>query len=108
MDKELKVKWVAALRSGKFEQTRNVLRGASGGFCCLGVLLDVSSLGGHWERGGVYSTPEYEIEADLCRLRENLGISVEAHNKLVHMNDGERGERQHSFAEIADWIEANL
>lgn len=40
MNTEIKTKWVAALRSGKYRQARHVLNG-DGGMCCLGVLCDL-------------------------------------------------------------------
>jgi hypothetical protein len=40
MKADIKTKWVAALRSGKYEQTAGVLRN-SHGYCCLGVLCDL-------------------------------------------------------------------
>lgn len=40
MNKEIKDKWVAALRSGEYKQTKGKLRDDSG-FCCLGVLCDL-------------------------------------------------------------------
>lgn len=40
MRADIKQKWVAALRSGAYEQTTKVLRN-DGGFCCLGVLCDL-------------------------------------------------------------------
>lgn len=55
MDKELKDKWVAALRSGEFTQTTGTLerleehttsfgKKLQPGFCCLGVLCKVAEL----------------------------------------------------------------
>lgn len=41
MKKEIADLWVAALRSGKYTQTRDRLHTRSG-FCCLGVLCDIS------------------------------------------------------------------
>lgn len=46
MDPELKARWVAALRSGDYEQTTGALREQlrnknCDGFCCLGVLSDL-------------------------------------------------------------------
>ena len=38
------LKWADALESGEYSQTRNVLRDENG-YCCLGVLCDVSKLG---------------------------------------------------------------
>lgn len=45
MDKEIAIKWVAALRSGEYKQAQGALcqydhRGDRG-FCCLGVLTDM-------------------------------------------------------------------
>lgn len=40
MNAEWKAKWVAALRSGKYQQCRGKLH-ADLGFCCLGVLCDI-------------------------------------------------------------------
>lgn len=43
MNKEVKAKWIEALCSGKYKQTEGQLRD-NGGFCCLGVLCDISGL----------------------------------------------------------------
>jgi hypothetical protein len=40
MNTEIKAKWVAALRSGKYRQAKHVLKGDDG-MCCLGVLCDL-------------------------------------------------------------------
>lgn len=40
MDKKIKEKWVKALRSKKYKQTRGSLKDDSG-YCCLGVLCDI-------------------------------------------------------------------
>jgi hypothetical protein len=40
MNPDVKAKWLAELRSGKFAQTRNKLKKPDG-FCCLGVLCDI-------------------------------------------------------------------
>lgn len=42
-------KWIVALRSGKYRQTKGKLRARlGGGMCCLGVACDISGLG-KWE-----------------------------------------------------------
>ncbi len=48
MKKEVADKWIEALESGKYEQGKNTLYGKRG-FCCLGVLCDISGLG-EWKR----------------------------------------------------------
>lgn len=40
MDKEVKRKWLKALRSGKYTQTEGTLKDSEGN-CCLGVLCDL-------------------------------------------------------------------
>lgn len=42
MNEEIKAKWVAALRSGKYKQAKWALN-LHNGFCCLGVLCDIYS-----------------------------------------------------------------
>lgn len=41
MDANVKRIWVAALRSGKYDQGKGRLRSENGGYCCLGVLCDL-------------------------------------------------------------------
>lgn len=40
MDKEVKAKWLEALRNGKYSQTKHILKSDTG-MCCLGVLCDL-------------------------------------------------------------------
>ena len=42
-DQALKQKWIAALRSGEYPQTRRTLHNGDG-YCCLGVLCEVAGL----------------------------------------------------------------
>lgn len=37
MNKEIKIKWVTALRSGKYKQGKKALNINNNFFCCLGV-----------------------------------------------------------------------
>jgi len=50
MNKDIKRRWVAALRSGEYKQIKGALR-KNDGFCCLGVLCDIYSkeLNVEWE-----------------------------------------------------------
>ncbi|WP_159795740.1 hypothetical protein [Puerhibacterium puerhi] len=45
LDPEAKEKWLKALRSGEYVQAKNKLNDGAGGFCCLGVLCDISGRG---------------------------------------------------------------
>ncbi len=42
MNPEVKAKWLTALRSGMFGQTRSKLSDGEGNYCCLGVLCEVA------------------------------------------------------------------
>lgn len=103
MDPEIKAKWIAALRSGKYSQTKCTLRDPAG-FCCLGVLCDLMQPTGwhknihqnEWSHLGNYSNLEPEI-------REDADLSIVATEWLTHMNDAGK-----TFAEIADYIEEKL
>lgn len=105
MDSELKPKWVSALRSGEFKQTAGTLELVTeeGRFhCCLGVLYRVAN--------GV--CPEHRTtprSSDLSdwEISESERITLECMNDGGKDDGGEHWTRR-SFAEIADWIEANL
>jgi hypothetical protein len=110
MDKELKAKWVEALRSGKYKQGHGQLLAEDGAMCCLGVLETVC---------GTDVEIIARFNGDLCINRsrtlnnreddwELRGIPMGKRNTLADLNDGRSGHMTHSFSQIADWIEANL
>jgi hypothetical protein len=112
MDATLKAKWVAALRSGEYQQAREILHVDRQRFCCLGVLC---TLVPHVEFTGddaLYRDDEgdvHDADGELpLPVRDMSGISKDEMIHLIQMNDGKDDVRQHSFPEIADWIEANL
>ncbi len=100
MEKELKDKWVAALRSGEYRQGKYELYDRDESFCCLGVLCAVAGIGidasGNSCVGVKKGGSGYDPIRDL--------IGREAVPVLMEMNDNE-GK---TFPEIADYIEANL
>lgn len=110
MDKEIKAKWVPALRSGKYQQCQGLLKHADGNdqctFCCIGVLVDVMELG--WEVHDPYSYKIASTVASVTNLTPEAmlraGLTVEQESELVDMNDSGMA----SFDEIADWIEDYL
>ena len=59
MNPDIKTQWVAALRSGNYEQGRRYLRWGEG-FCCLGVLCDLAAKAGaaSWEPPGLSNSCE--------------------------------------------------
>lgn len=104
--KEHRRLWVAALRSGKYEQGRGVLRTANNQFCCLGVACDISGVG-HWSDEREYYAGDDAKYAVLPRpvmawlgLRDTGG-EFGRRDSLIDQNDGGK-----TFAEIADIIES--
>lgn len=96
MDAELKAKWLTALRSGEFKQARNALhQPKAGGYCCLGVLCVAGGM------DDTLKTADYDA---LDRIVGGLPIR----DCLTGMNDKAASKGGKTFAEIADWIEANI
>lgn len=91
MTKELKQKWIDALRGGEYEQGYGALKDKDK-YCCLGVLCQV---------GGI-------------KLNSGVGLNPEGHNFLnklgiikstfYSLNDN----KEFNFNQIADWIEENV
>jgi hypothetical protein len=117
MDPKIKADWLAALRSGKYEQCRSHLHQQGGGFCCLGVLADIQGvewIGGETpdkrmvpiKDGRLLSSggTDYPNRAGTLNhgFEEEMGIRSES-SQLMTMND-----QGSSFSMIADHIEANL
>ncbi len=105
MNPEIKKQWVAALRSGKYEQGRMRLK-RDGRFCCLGVLCEIlptalSKPADCLMRGRVYDEQTTELSFQLLR---EVGLEHPDQALLMGFNDTE----VKSFAEIADYIEENL
>lgn len=100
MKKELKQKWVYALRSGKYQQGYSKLRTIDEKYCCLGVLYDVS--GQKWKENkdfGCYQTTA-AFYGVLGKIGRNMGLDEQQEIALITMND-----KKDSFKDIADWIE---
>lgn len=92
--------WVAALRSGKYEQGKEWMKRISFDgqtYCCLGVLREVCSVEG---RNSLHILTTQQLK--------QIGLSYDDQNTLAYMNDGTGGMSRHSFKEIAEWIEDNL
>ena len=105
-------KWVAALRSGEYQQGQFNLR-TGDKFCCLGVACDVYIKEGNnllVEQEGIafafgkeYGVLPAPVQKWLGLKNHNGQYGFERTQCLSHHND----VLQLSFAQIADFIEAN-
>jgi hypothetical protein len=102
-------KWVEALRSGKFKQSRFVLRNEEG-FCCLGVACEVAVREGVIPEARA-GKDRYDYDNEISSLPERvqnwLGLRTpygyaEGYQSLESLNDS--GE--YSFEQIANVIES--
>jgi hypothetical protein len=107
MNKELKEKWIQALRSGKYKQGHLFLRNSRNGFCCLGVLCDVYNNTDWIPSYNPETSYSYKTGTGLSLIPKEvateIGITDEQQNQLSVRNDTGK-----SFIEIADYIERNL
>lgn len=99
-------KWVAALRSGEYQQTTGRLR-KDGGYCCMGVLCDVYAKEGLGQWGDTFTDSFCVAPADVymwAGLRGGEGAFGQdrEYNCLTCQND----QLGKSFSEIADIIES--
>lgn len=111
MRRELRDKWEAALRSGRYKQGMGQLRSEAGRYCCIGVLCDVvdptgwSRYQGIFTNRGFYTHPlsTAGLGVDGSSLME-LRFPWRLHALLVNMND----LKGRKFSEIADVIAAQM
>lgn len=100
MNKVWKKKWITALRSGKYEQSRGALK-EENTYCCLGVIRAIAFPNSLAMRKNDYGGPvNYLCDTHL----KKLGIDNETQIILANKND----KQLWSFARIATWIEENL
>lgn len=108
MKKEIKAKWVAALRSGDYIQGSGQLRDFENNFCCLGVLCNIHAIenpdfAATQSQLELYDGRVWDLSPKLVKWS-----GLDDYDILVSMNDGdENGQGSLSFNEIADYIEEN-
>jgi hypothetical protein len=121
MNPEIKAQWVAALRSGEFEQGKGTLK-RDGKFCCLGVLCELAA-----RAGVVTAAQDRGITRYGTGLEHGTGIAdsgtlppsvrhwaeVDSHNPNLIPNNHESAAAYLNdggvpFAHIADLIEYHL
>lgn len=126
MNKKQMTKWVTALRSGKFNQARGMLRKFDDGrnitgHCCLGVLCEINKVDDDFidsnetiaspvimEKLGI-SSEEGTVHLEdgngnpaVRPIKFRIGNETKEFNSLAMANDGGA-----SFKQIARWIEKN-
>ncbi len=107
MNQEIKNKWIAALKSGEYQQGTGFLK-QDGKFCCLGVLCDIHAK----ETGNLFNTLGKYLGENRILPKEVVnwsGISSasgrrEYSNSLWELNDIDG----FSFSQIADIIEKHF
>lgn len=104
LNKAFKKKWVEALRSGEYKQTRGKLFNGKNSFCCLGVAANIG-IHGDWEKDerGNWCINGQDMNLDPVFM-EKIGLNIEEEDELIRLNDNERK----TFKTIAKYIEENL
>lgn len=109
-----RVKWVEALTSGAYKQTTGTLRD-SNGFCCLGVLCDITKdeVDGVWEDDRMHIKGEgFGYTFNLPHsVRELVGLSshggyISVGKSLAGMNDS--GQDFNTIADVIKKEEGDL
>ena len=115
MEKEMKQRWIDALRSGKYKQGESMLRRFEGddgdteaSYCCLGVLCELenpdSDVIEEYQDEGIELIPEDALDG--------YGLTDTQQNRLAALNDGGTVEgmklQKCNFGDIADYIERYL
>lgn len=100
-------RWVAALESGEYKQTRQVLHNGRDGYCCLGVWCRLDRNARWNAREGMYEIkddgePLPLEDENLGPLAAHLGLTDEEETAYIDAND--RGK---SFKAIAAMIRKN-
>ena len=114
MRKDIAMQWIAALRSGDYQQARHRLRDCDDAFCCLGVLCNLHAQA-HPEEAKTQTRPRHYYNESIalprevrnwsgvktnCGMRRATGLTVGETDSLANLND-----TGHTFSQIADVIE---
>lgn len=117
MNDQIKKRWVAALRSGKYKQNVGTLKSTSGKYCCLGVLCELYSKEHEvpWQArqcfmGQLDVLPFAVAEwAGLGYIRSPAVMrEIPFSNKTESQTLGYMNDRRVPFRVIADLIEEQL
>jgi len=96
-------KWIAALRSGEYEQTQLQMFDGNKCYCALGLAAHLCGAPDDKINGSVSTVSirlvEYDIPSELKNDRD-----LPLYLRIMTLNDRDNK----SFPEIADWIEQNV
>lgn len=107
MNREIKQKWISALKSGKYTQGKGYLKitsSAGNHYCCLGVLCEVMEIPSYKPYKLTASSFDENTATLSTSLLSKAGLTDENQTDLINMND----EANYSFSQIADFIEEKL
>ena len=110
MKAAIKKKWLKALRSGEYVQTRGILcridHKGDHAFCCLGVLINETKGFDRLPKLGFnnHARCEGSRRSLSFQHQKEFGLTEQEHDKLITMND----QKRNRFTTIANWIEKNL
>lgn len=118
MNKGIKKKWVKALRSGNYEQGKELLRTLDNKYCCLGVLCDLYTQedvgkSNNWKEtaNGFTINQESQVLPDPVREWSEiwhedpiLDTKTKGKSVITYLND----EVNYSFKQLANLIEEQL
>jgi len=119
LPKVFKHRWIKALRSGYYKKAKTVLHNYSlvgkDSYCCLGVACKISGVNSHImdSTGNGHIKNDRKFKRLPMSLRKD-GAANELQVTLIKLNDGlvdavnNPNHEEHSFDEIADWIEKNV
>lgn len=120
MDSRIKVLWVEALRSGKYEQGKHALRSADNKYCCLGVLCEIAVKEGAIEPPTQHEYGSYVYEQMATAFLPPTVLTwANMQSNGLSTASGQWGNSRHEtlswlnddgvpFAEIADTIEREI
>lgn len=105
LDKEFKDRWIAALRSGEYTQGSGALL-FQGNYCCLGVAAAICGV------------PDAELQTcnflrydptnNSVLSKNHIGkVPMEIDDDMEHLLSSMNDSGDHSFMDIADYIQQN-
>lgn len=103
LPKEFAEKWVTALRSGEYKQTKGRLCNGNSHYCCLGIaglVLGIIQSRLILKANKKLSSLAFGVPVPFVHKAGEPDLQAE----LIQLND----YKDKSFPEIADWIEQNV